>query len=50
VAKEVPRTLSAELAEELIGEARSVRDKAILVLLSGGLVRRTVFIDSRQFN
>lgn len=35
VAKEIPRTLSGELVEELIGEARSVRDKAILALLLG---------------
>lgn len=35
VANEIPRTLSPELAEELIGEARSVRDKAILALLLG---------------
>lgn len=35
VAKEIPRTLSGELAEELICEARSVRDKAILALLLG---------------
>jgi integrase/recombinase XerD len=35
VPNEIPRTLSAELAEELICEARSVRDKAILALLLG---------------
>lgn len=35
VAREVPRTLSPELAEDLICEARSVRDKAILALLLG---------------
>jgi integrase/recombinase XerD len=35
VAKELPRTLSAELAEELICEAGSARDKAILALLLG---------------
>ena len=33
--KEIPRTLSPELAEELICEARSARDKAILALLLG---------------
>lgn len=35
VGNEIPRTLSAELAEELICEARSARDKAILALLLG---------------
>ena len=35
VPRELPRTLSAELAEELICRARSARDKAILALLLG---------------
>jgi integrase/recombinase XerD len=35
VPKEIPRTLSPTLAEELICEARSARDKAILTLLLG---------------